>query len=387
MRVAVVAGPDAGHAIPAIALCRKFADAGDEPTLFTGKPWLDGLEAEPFAVRLLPGLAPRDEDNDMDAGQRLHERSAYIGELLAPELRSLGFDFVVSDVLTAGGGLAAELCGLPWVELSPHPLYLPSKGLPPIGSGLAPGTGLRGRLRDAVMRKLTARSVRDGDRQRSAARVGIGLPSEDPGPLARLIATLPALEVSRPDWPDNAHIVGPLLWEPTDQVLDLPQGDDPVVMVAPSTAFTGADGMVPTALRALDGADVRVVVSMLDEPPTDLPVWANAGLGRQDVLLRDAAVVVCGGGHGMLAKALLAGRPVVTVPGGGDQWELANRAQRQGSALLVRPLSVEAVRDAVLRVRDEPGFRAAAESAAAGAADVADPVQICRDVLAANPVR
>ena len=64
-------------------------------------------------------------------------------------------DLVVSDVITACGGLAAELLGLPWVELNPHPLYLPSKGLPPVGSGLAPGVGVRGGLRDAVMRALT----------------------------------------------------------------------------------------------------------------------------------------------------------------------------------------------------------------------------------------
>jgi diguanylate cyclase (GGDEF)-like protein len=36
MRVAVVAGPEAGHAFPAIALCLKLAAAGDEPVLLTG---------------------------------------------------------------------------------------------------------------------------------------------------------------------------------------------------------------------------------------------------------------------------------------------------------------------------------------------------------------
>ena len=36
MRVAVVAGPEAGHAFPAIALCLRFRDAGDSPVLLTG---------------------------------------------------------------------------------------------------------------------------------------------------------------------------------------------------------------------------------------------------------------------------------------------------------------------------------------------------------------
>lgn len=380
MRVAVVAGPDPGHAFPAIALCLRLLAAGDEPVLFTGPRWLGAARAAGIGVRRLKGLAPRATDDDADAGQRIHGRAAHISTEILPELSAMLPELVVSDVLTAGGGMAAERLGVPWVELSPHPLYLPSKGLPPIGSGLAPGTGLRGRLRDGVLRACTAHAIRRGARQRERARQSVGLPATDPGPAARLVATLPALEVPRPDWPRAAHMVGPLFWEPTDRVLEPPPGDGPLVMVAPSTAHTGVDGMVDTVLTALDGAGVRVVISMLDEPPADLPPWATAGLGRQDELLTHVRAVVGGGGHGLLAKALSAGVPVVTVPGGGDQWELANRVVRQGSSLLVRPLEPAALRAAVLRVVAEPGFTAAARRAAAGMREVADPVEICHRV-------
>ena len=90
------------------------------------------------------------------------------------------------------------------------------------------------------MRALTARAWREGIRQRSTVRVEIGLPATDPGPLRRLIATLPALEVPRPDWPDEAVIVGPLHFEPTDALLEFPRGTARVIVVAPSTAVTGA---------------------------------------------------------------------------------------------------------------------------------------------------
>lgn len=379
----MVAGPDPGHAFPAIALCLRFLEAGDEPVLFTGPRWFDAAKQVGIGVRRLKGLAPRAEDDDADAGQRIHERAAFISTEILPDMSAMLPDLVVSDVLTAGGGMAAERMKVPWVELSPHPLYLPSKGLPPIGSGLAPGEGLSGRARDAVLRGMTARAIRQGEEQRERARAGIGLPPEDPGPAARLVATLPALEVPRPDWPDNAHLVGPLLWEPTANVLDLPPGDDPLVMVAPSTAHTGVSGMVDTVLEALDGAGVRVAISMLDTPPAELPPWATAGLGRQDELLRHASVVIGGGGHGLLAKSLLAGVPVVTVPGGGDQWELANRAARHGSSLLVRPLTAEAVRTAVRRILDEPTFAERARKASADASVVSDPVPLCHEVAAA----
>ncbi len=381
MRVAVVAGPDPGHAFPAIALCTRLLAAGDEPVLFTGPRWFDAARGAGIGVRRLKGLAPRPGDDDRDAGQRIHERAAHISTEILPDLGAMLPELVIADVLTVGGGMAAERLGVPWVELSPHPLYLPSKALPPIGSGLAPGEGLRGRVRDTVLRGLTARAIARGEQQRGAARVGVGLPHEDPGPVARLIATLPALEVPRPDWPEHAHVIGPLLWEPTDDVLPLPRGDDPLVVVAPSTAHTGVEGMAQAVLEALAGAGVRVAISMLDTPPSKLPSWASAGLGRQDELLRHAAVVVGGGGHGLLAKSLLAGVPIVTVPGGGDQWELANRAVRQGSSILVRPFAGDAVRAAVRRMLAEPGFREAAGAAARTVAEVMDPVEICHRVV------
>ncbi len=381
----MVAGPDPGHAFPAIALCERLLAAGDEPVLFTSPRWFDVARETGIGVRRLKGLAPRAEDDDNDAGARIHQRAAHVSTEILPDLSAMLPELVVSDVLTVGGGMAAERLRLPWVELSPHPLYLPSKGLPPIGSGLAAGEGMRGRARDSVLRGLTSRAIRRGELQREQARVSIGLPPEDPGPTARLVATLPALEVPRPDWPDNAHLVGPLLWEPTEHILDLPPGDEPLVMVAPSTAQIGTAGLADIALEALEGAGVRVAVSMLDTPPADLPPWATAGLGRQDEILRHASVVIGGGGHGLLAKSLLAGVPVVTVPGGGDQWELANRAARHGSSILVRPVTPESVRDAVKRILDDPAFTVAARSAAAGIGVVSDPVAICHAAVESSP--
>ncbi|HWF68477.1 MAG TPA: nucleotide disphospho-sugar-binding domain-containing protein, partial [Mycobacterium sp.] len=223
--------------------------------------------------------------------------------------------------------------------------------------------------------------------QRAEVRVGIGLPASDPGPLRRLIATLPALEVSRPDWPAEAVLVGPLHFEPTEQLLPIPPGSGPVVVVAPSTALTGTQGMAQTALDSLVPgtglpADARVVVSRLNGPVLTVPPWAVAGLGRQDELLAHADLAICGGGHGMVAKTLLAGVPLVMVPGGGDQWEIANRVVRHGSGRLVRPLTAEALVRAVDEVLSTPTFREAAQRAAASVAEVADPVRVCHDALA-----
>jgi UDP:flavonoid glycosyltransferase YjiC (YdhE family) len=385
MRVAVVAGPEAGHAFPAIALCLKLAAAGDDPVLLTGRQRLDAARSAGIEAVELLGLDPDDGDNDEDAGAKIHHRAARMALLNKPVLQRLSPELVVSDVITTCGGMAAELLGVPWVELSPHPLYLPSAGLPPIGSGLAPGVGITGRLRDGLMRTLTARSIRAGGRQRVTARLDIGLPANDPGPRRRLIATLPALEVDRPDWPTEALVVGPLHFEPTAATLTVPPGEGPVIVVAPSTAAMGATGLAELALEHLvpGGAlppGSRLVVSRLVGEDLEVPRWATVGLGRQDELLRVADVVVCGGGHGMLSKTLLAGVPLVVVPGGGDQWELANRVVRQGSARLVRPLTADALVAEIGEVLSNPRYREAALQAGESVVGVTDPVRVCHEV-------
>lgn len=120
MRVAVVAGPDPGHSFPAIALCQRFRAAADTPTLFTGVEWLEAARAAGIDAVELDGLAAT--DRDLDAGARIHRRAAQMAVLNVPRLRALEPELVVSDVITACGGMAAELLGIPWVELNPHPL-------------------------------------------------------------------------------------------------------------------------------------------------------------------------------------------------------------------------------------------------------------------------
>ena len=140
MRVAVVAGPDPGHAFPAIALCLRFLAAGDTPTLFTGVEWLDtarggGMDAvelaglDPTAATTTPMPARRSTSGPR--GWRCSTRRGWATGAGPGGLRR-------DHGVRGAGGRTARL---PWIELSPHPLYLPSKGLPPLGSGLAPGIG------------------------------------------------------------------------------------------------------------------------------------------------------------------------------------------------------------------------------------------------------
>ena len=306
--------------------------------------------------------------------------------LNVPVLASSAPDLVVSDVITACGGMAAELMGMPWIELSPHPLYLPSKGLPPLGSGLAPGTGMRGRLRDTVMRALTARSWREGLRQRAAVRAEIGLPAARPRPAAAADRHPARAGGAAAGLAGRGRRRRPAALRTDHRGAAIPPGEGPVVVVAPSTATTGADGLAELALEPLVPGETlpagsRVVVPGSAATELTVPPWAAVGLGRQDELLSHADLVICGGGHGMLSKTLMAGVPMVVVPGGGDQWEIANRVVRQGSARLIRPLTAEALAAEVGEVLSSPRYREAARRAGASIAEVADPVRVCHEAL------
>ena len=87
-----------------------------------------------------------------------------------------------------------------------------------------------------------------------------------------LVASFPQLEYPR-RWPEGVHVVGPLMWEPPTADVELPPGDAPLVLVAPSTAQDAEHRLLEAALRGLADAPVRVLATWNRRlPPRPLPV-------------------------------------------------------------------------------------------------------------------
>ncbi len=355
----MVAGPDPGHAFPAFALAGALHDAGHEVTVCSGHRWADAVRrcGPTFVPLPLLGVDPRDDD----LGFRLWGRGQQIAPLVAELLTPTCPDLVVADAITVPGWFAADLLGVPRVELVATTLQEPSGGLPPPGSGLLPGRGVLGRGRDASLRRLARPAQRAGDVQRVAARRALGLADDGP-PVMRLVATLPALELPRPDWPARTHVVGPLEWEPDDPSLGLPSGTGPLVLVADSSASgSRRDGLLDLAAEVLPAAGVRVVGVRFDGVPGHQD-GVSIGRGRHSALLDVVDAVVLPGGHGLLAKALVRGRPLVVVPGPGDQRDNAVRVRALGAGVMIEPRRLTGARlvRAVQRVLDDPSYAAAA---------------------------
>ncbi|MDX6287533.1 MAG: hypothetical protein QOG53_3018 [Frankiales bacterium] len=329
----------------------------------SGPEWGAALKRDDVELLDLPLLS---HDFDCgDIGHRLYVRAAQMTEPCAEVLRQWRADGVVSDTLVTCGGWAAASIGLPWVEFIPHPLQDLSRDLPPPGTGLAPGRTPLGRGRDAFLRRMTARSLALARSQREEARRAIGIDEETP-PRVRLVATLPALEPPRRDWPTDTHVVGPLVWDPGDVALDVPDGDEPLVFVSASTVPGRSMGLLETALASLRG--VRLVCTTLSAYDAALPSWARVGPGRQQPLLEAASVMVSGAGNGIVCKGLEAGLPLVLVPGWGDQKENAARAARLDAAVVIPPrkLTADRLRTAVERVLGNPGYAEASARASQG---------------------
>lgn len=332
-RIAVVAGPDPGHAYPALGVAAALVRRGHEVVFCSGHAHAAIAADHGCAFLELPLLGPTDRDGDF--GHLLWERGAAMAVPLAAALRGRNLDVLVVDLLTRGGAFAAQLLGLPWVETIPHHLPDPAADLPPVGLGRGPARHLLRRLDDRRITTQQQASVAAGDRQAAEAAREIGLDRVS-SPALRLVATLPALERPRLRWPARAHVVGPLAVEPSLPALEPPDGDDPLVVVTDSTATGVPRGIGHTAIDALRHLDLRVVVTSPDLPPTRERRLV-VGQGPHRPLLAQAALAVGPGGGGFVSKVAAAGVPMVVVPQAGDQREAAARLAEAGVARVLRP--------------------------------------------------
>jgi MGT family glycosyltransferase len=144
--------------------------------------------------------------------------------------------------------------------------------------------------------------------------------------------------------------------------------DRPLVLLTCSTEFQNDGRLLETALTALAPEPLRVVATSAAVDTAGWAVPPNARLEPflpHGPLLARAQVVVCHGGMGITQKALAAGVPVVVVPFGRDQLEVARHVEVAGAGvrLPAKQLSPQRLRNAVAQAR---GLSAGARRVAEG---------------------
>jgi UDP:flavonoid glycosyltransferase YjiC (YdhE family) len=374
VRLLLGAFGDPGHAFPAIALGRELAARGHDVTLQTWRRWEEDVVAEGMAFAAAPEdpvfPTPGNPLNPYDAALPLARMTVPLVQDVAP-------DAVVADVLTLAPALAAEVCGVRVATLVPHVHPAMPRGHPPYSIGARrPRTAL-GRWLWRVPGGLMDRGLRTGRADLNRLRGALGL-----APVERLwggmsqelclVGTFPQLEYPRA-WPAGTEVVGPLLWEPPSDVeVALPRGEDPLVLVAPSTSQDPEQRLLRAALEGLAALPVRVL-AVTGRRALGVPVPPNARVVDWLSYARTMPrcdLVLCHGGHGTVARALACGCPVVVVPAAGDMAENAARADWAGVGVRVprRMCTPRAIALAVGRALARPNLGRRAGELAAWAA-------------------
>jgi MGT family glycosyltransferase len=363
---------DPGHALPAIALSRGLRDRGHRVVVETWERWREAVAGERLEFvtaqeyRPFAGVAEPAEGVPSIADA---------ARALLPLLDELSPDLVVSDILTGAPALAAELRGVRRATLIPHLYPVGEDGLPFYGFGALPPRTAVGRGLWRAGRPVLDAGLRQGLRELNRTRAELGLPPAEGfhAGISRelaLVATLPQLEYPR-RWPAHVHVTGPMVYETPYPDVELPTGARPLVVVAPSTAKDRSARLVRAALEALADEPVRVLATTNRAvPPAEVEAPANARVVdwvSYSQVMPEAALVICHGGHGTIARALATGAPVLSCGSAGDMAENGARLAWAGAGLAIprRLVGPGPVRWAVRRILGDPRFAARAGQIAA----------------------
>ncbi|MGH2925635.1 MAG: glycosyltransferase [Solirubrobacterales bacterium] len=369
-RFLVAAFGDAGHAFPAISLAAALQGRGHTVLVETWERWRDAVEAEGMRFtaaeeyETFPPPPPdaRDQTSAADAALAL-----------LPLLDDFEPDVVINDILTLAPLLAAERAGVARATLIPHVYPVHEPGLPFFSVGAQPPRTALGKAAWRALGPILRSGLRRGRREMNETRAAVGLSPTDGlhsgiSPALAMVATFPQLEYPR-RWPDTVDVTGPMEFELPHPEIEIPGGSEPLVVVAPSTAQDPELRLVRAALEGLAGEPVRVVATT-NRPNhgSELPVApANAVLVdwlSYSQVLPQAALVICHGGHGTVARSLSAGVPLLCCPHVGDMAENGARVAWAGAGLTIpwRLLEAGSVRAAARRVLFDRRFTDRARS-------------------------
>ncbi len=370
MRCLVAAFGDPGHVFPAVSLARALRVRGHEVIVETWPQWQQAVEGA--GLRFVSAdqyqVFPPPTSGSPGAGQA--------AVALMPLLEEFEPDVVVNDILTVAPALAAEAYGCGWATLIPHIYPVQDNGMPFFAIGALPARTPAGRAFWKFTERALKRGLERGREDLNSQRSLVGLPPTErfhggTSPDLAMVATYPQLEYPR-EWPESVHVTGPMPFEMEHDDIELPPGDDPLVLVAPSTSQDPNNHLVRSALAALANQPVRVVATtnrVVPSHPIEVP--ANAvlvdWLSYSQVMPR-SSLVICHGGHGTVARALAEGVPVLTCPAAGDMNETAARITWAGVGRSVRwsLTGPNSLRWAVAEVLGDPSYRVRAEQVAAG---------------------
>ncbi len=293
-----------------------------------------------------------------------------------------GADGIVTHSLAAGGRLAAEAHGIPWLSAVMQPMaYLSAHEPPVIGppwlaaAWRKAGPGATHRWHQAL-RAITRQWTRDWH----LLRRELGLPNISEHPLwegqhsrLRSLGLLSrVLGAPQSDWPVAARVTGFPFYRGPGRRLDstvqrfIDEGDAPLLFTLGTTAVHDPGAFYEESAAASEALGLRAILLGASRSETAPRIWSRdileAPYAEHHLLFPHALAIVHQGGIGTLSEALLAGKPMLIMPYGHDQADNAWRASRLGVARIIgrRSYRAHTVRRAVSRLLGDAATRSTA---------------------------
>lgn len=400
-QILIAANPPVGHVAPLLNVARGLVSRGHDVTFLTSARHAAKVRAVGATAHPLPYGADYD-DTTLDADlpgrtatsgiarvnfdvkhvfvRPLPHQTAALEELM----EVTQFDAILADAFFLG--VLPMLLGdrdsrPPVLTYSTTPLFLTSRDTAPGGTGILPGVGPLGRLRNRALNIASQRLLlRASHRAAETMLESMGVPKLpvfvlDSAVLADklIVPTIPEFEYHRSDLPEHVRFVGAVTPLPADTFAaprwwnELSSGR-PVVHVTQGTLDNADMGrLIEPTIDALADQDVTVVVTTGGRPISQLrgPLPSNTFVAEfipHDMLLPSVDVMVTNGGYGAVQRALMTGVPLVVAGNTEDKPEVAARVEHFGVGVNLRTGTPSAgeVRNAVRTILDDASYRQAA---------------------------
>ena len=386
-----------GDLHPFLAIARGLQKYGHHPVIATSEYHRRKIEAE--GIEFQP-VRPDIFFHDKELHHRLTEpkrgMERVIREFMLPVLRETyddllaavqtggGADLLVSQILIFAAPLVAEKTGIRWISTELQPGAFMSAYDPPV---LAP-TPFLAKLRPLgstfhrglfAVAKLPAllwlEPIKQLRRELKLAPAKAPLFEGRNSPHLVLALFSRVLGEPQPDWAPNTVVTGFPFYDENGSNLNpelqqfLDAGEPPIVFTLGSSAVWDAGRFYFESINAAKKLGKRAVLLIgsdpVNQPSEQLPENIIAvDYAPYAKIFPRASLIVHQGGVGTTGQALRAGKPVLVMPHGGDQYDNGARIERLGAGLTItrNQYRVDRVAARLKQLLEDPGYgkRAAA---------------------------
>jgi rhamnosyltransferase subunit B len=381
-----------GDVHPYLAIALELRRRGHRPVLATSEFYRAKIEAQGIEFH---AIRPDFSYDDIALHERLTEPlrgfERVIREFMLPRLRDTyddllaavhadgGADLLLSQILIFAAPLVAERTGIRWISTELQPGAFLSAYDPPVLAAV-PALGRLRRLGPAfhkvlfAIAKTTARHWA-GPVIRLRKELGLS-PARDPlldgrhSPRLVLALFSRVIAARQPDWPPRTVITGFPFYDEEDSSLPpdverfLEEGEPPVVFTLGSSAVWNAGDFFAQSVVAARKLGTRAIFVTGKDPRNQIAEPRSAQFLAipyvpYSRLFPNASVVVHQGGVGTTGQALRAGKPMLVMPFGGDQYDNGARVERLGAGRTIprRKYEAASVATALRELLDDNALR------------------------------